>query len=519
MIPGILSDEPIDPAAPFDVDLVRDLELDRLLDAMADGDDRVRSVARAVLLSPVCSRTALTRRQEAVAACREHPDAITRLDAIAAGAVAQAHGRDDPLWMLSLHPTAEQRTSHAAARLGRLLPLLDEVRQWCATSGRTLRSAAFRDLVRTVEQTLDDEELSRLCAVQHELTLPGGVLVSAALDGIGEVHATRLHRPRPENRRLLGGAPLRHPDRTYRIPERDQAGFDAAAELTDRSLLRVAGTASDGVAQLDRFFTALHDELGFLLAVDRLRTRLEAVGVELTAPSAAHPVELDAPVRAQVGFRATGLVDPCLALRSGAVPVANDVEVAVDQVLVITGANHGGKSTLLRSIGVAQLMLQSGMPVAARSCSAALVGRVHTHWPRAEDEGLVRGKLDDELARMRAVVDAVAPDDLLLSNESFASTNEREGSAIAFEVVTALAASGVRVALVTHLFDLAVSLERDASTPTTFLRAPRGVDGARSFRLEVGPPLPTSFATDLFDRAFGTALAREPGASAPEEES
>ena len=41
------------------------------------------------------------------------------------------------------------------------------------------------------------------------------------------------------------------------------------------------------------------------------------------------------------------------------------------------------------------------------------------------------GKLDEELARMSGIADAIAPNSMVLFNESFASTNEREGSEIA----------------------------------------------------------------------------------------
>ena len=496
----------LDVDRPFDASVVQDLELDIVLDTMADGDAQVRAVARAVLLQPLQSRNEVIRRQDAIEDCRLHPAAVAALDAIAVRALQR--DRSDPLWMLSLHPSPTQRLSHSAQRLAKLIPLLDEVRAWSSYAGSAMGSSAFRELRATIEQVLDDEEMQRLRSAQLEMTLPDGILVSAALDGVGQVARQRLRRARRENRHLLGGSPLHRPNRTYRIAERDQAGFDALAELGDRGVRHVADVATDAVAQLEMFFAALHDELAFLVASERLRAALETLGVRLTRPEPAHPDPgLDLPHRSRVGFRADGLMDPSLALRSGMPPVANDVVVGTEEVLVITGANHGGKSTLLRAIGVAQLMLQSGLPVAARSCTAALVGRVHTHWPRSEDEARVHGKLDDELARMSAIVDAVAPGDLLLSNESFSSTDEMEGAAIALEVVTALRDCGARVALVTHLWDLADALDRDTSVPTAFLRAPRDEDGARSFQLEPGPPLPTSYGMDLFDQAFGTDLA------------
>jgi len=73
---------------------------------------------------------------------------------------------------------------------------------------------------------------------------------------------------------------------------------------------------------------------------------------------------------------------------------------------VITGANQGGKSTFLRSI--------------------------------EEDTTMKSGKLDEELSRMSDIIDHITSYSMVLVNESFAATNEREGSEIARQIITAL---------------------------------------------------------------------------------
>ena len=75
------------------------------------------------------------------------------------------------------------------------------------------------------------------------------------------------------------------------------------------------------------------------------------------------------------------------------------------------------------------------------------------------------GKFDEELARMSRLVPAIGDGDLLLCNESFAATNEREGSEIAGEVIRAMTDRGSTVVFVTHLYELASELY-DAATPT-----------------------------------------------------
>ena len=104
---------------------------------------------------------------------------------------------------------------------------------------------------------------------------------------------------------------------------------------------------------------------------------------------------------------------------------------------------------------------------------------------------------------MSALVDQADPDSLILLNESFASTNEREGSEIARQIVRALLETGVKVYYVTHMFDLASGFYAEERADATFLRAERQPDGQRTFRIVAGEPLPTSFGEDVYRRIFG----------------
>jgi DNA mismatch repair ATPase MutS len=173
---------------------------------------------------------------------------------------------------------------------------------------------------------------------------------------------------------------------------------------------------------------------------------------------------------------------------------------------MISGANQGGKSTFLRSVGLAQLMMQCGMFVGARSLRVNVCDGVFTHYKREEDEAMQSGKLDEELARMSLIVDHITPNCLLLCNESFAATNEREGSQIARQVVTALIESGIKVLFVTHMFDLANGFYGQRLDTALFLRAERGSEGARPFKLAEGKPLPTSYGEDSYQRIFGRSV-------------
>ena len=127
-----------------------------------------------------------------------------------------------------------------------------------------------------------------------------------------------------------------------------------------------------------------------------------------------------------------------------------------------------------------------------------------------------KGKLDEELSRISEIVDGISPGCLLLCNESVASTNEAEGSEIARQIVKALTDAGVKVVYVTHLYDLAQSLYAQGAPEALFLRAERGSDGSRSFKLREAGPLPTGFGEDLYRQVFGIADGEAPAAATGE---
>jgi hypothetical protein len=134
------------------------------------------------------------------------------------------------------------------------------------------------------------------------------------------------------------------------------------------------------------------------------------------------------------------------------------------------GVQYDPAASTWRPLPPAQLMMQSGMPVAAESYRAALCSGVFTLYAREEDASLTSGKLDEELARASQIIDAVRPGGLVLFNESFAATNEREGSQIAHHIVGALLDAGIRVAFVTHLYDLASTLHGERADEGLFLQ-------------------------------------------------
>ena len=127
--------------------------------------------------------------------------------------------------------------------------------------------------------------------------------------------------------------------------------------MASRAINLVANAAAQSADHVSSYFTMLRAELGFYVSCLNLHDRLVASDQPVTFPVPAAPAGCE--------LTCADLRDASLALRIEHV-VGNDVEADGKSLVIITGANSGGKSTFLRSVGLAQLMMQCGMFVTAR---------------------------------------------------------------------------------------------------------------------------------------------------------
>ncbi|WP_434621632.1 MutS-related protein [Arthrobacter sp. A5] len=148
------------------------------------------------------------------------------------------------------------------------------------------------------------------------------------------------------------------------------------------------------------------------------------------------------------------------------------------------------------------MMMQCGMFVCADYFSSSISNAIYSHYKREEDAELNSGKLDEELERMSTIADTITPHSLVLFNESFSATNEREGSAIARNIITALLETNIRIVFVTHFFDLSHGLYTQHLPRALFLQAQREDDGRRTHRIVEGEPAYTSYGEDLYEQIF-----------------
>jgi hypothetical protein len=487
---------PTEPRPPLNAHvLTEDLELDPVIEAMAADDKFLAETARRVVLESLTSVDDIRYRQAVMQDCLRNEEIVRELYDIAVDAITRQ--RKVYGWLSDRNPSAI--LGHAVQVLEIFVSLLRTLRAIAAEHGDEFASDGFRRFFTMTLQELDDAYFEEIDRHLRRLRFRGSILIGAHLDHGGKPSAIVLRRPE-HGKRTLGEKweSFTHPTPSFRIAERDEAGANALTVMRGKGLNLVADALARSTDHILSFFVMMRRELGFYLGCVNLAHALEDRGLHTGFPL---PVPAE-----RHEFSCDELYDVSLALVSSGSPIiGNTVDAGGHRLVVITGANRGGKSTFLRSMGLAQLMMQAGMFVPAKSLSATVVNGVYTHFKREEDVELASGKFDEELARMHEVVMQIQPGALMLFNESFAATNEREGSEIARQIVHALLESGIRVAYVTHLYDLAHGFVGD--TEAYFLRAER----ERTFRLIEGDPLPTSFGGDLYRDIF-PAKPGTPGA-------
>ena len=471
--------------------LAQDLELNTLWNTMAAGDEFLFEMAKRAVLSSLSDPGAIVYRQQVLADCLAQPQTVRQLYELAIQALENERQNGS---LFRARPDSILQRSVRVLKLQ--AGILRQLRQIAEQQAGNFHSEGFTRFFAMLGEELSDDYLQTLDHHLRELEFKRGVLESAALTTGNKGRGYLVRKPREQ--RWTERLPLgnRSPGYSFTIPPRDESGFNALEEIRGKGINRVADAVAQSADHVKSFFSMLRLELAFYLGCLNLHQRLGQKGEPACFPT---PLPMG-----QLALAAEGIYDVCLTLHLKDRVVGNEVNADGKPLVMITGANQGGKSTLLRSLGLAHLMMQSGMFVGAQSFRASVCAGVFTHFKREEDATMQSGKLDEELARMSKIAGHITPGSLLLCNESFASTNEREGSEIARQIVHAMLDKHMKVVFVTHMYDLAHGFHAQGLDTALFLRAGRQPDGRRTFQLAGGEPLPTSYGEDSYRRIFGT---------------
>jgi DNA mismatch repair ATPase MutS len=247
--------------------------------------------------------------------------------------------------------------------------------------------------------------------------------------------------------------------------------FRARADFCRRQLDFVDPT----IARFDR-------EVQFYVAYLALIARLRGAGLRFCYPSVSATSKKIA---------ALGTFD--IALAQKLVPeerevVCNDFHLdGRERMLVVSGPNNGGKTTFARMFGQLHHLAALGLLVPGREGRLFLPDRIFTHFERNEQIETLRGKFDDELVRMREILDHATSRSVIVMNESFDSTSLSDALFVGTELMQRILELGCLGVYVTFVDEIASLGEATVSMVTevvpenpgqrTFKVARRPADG------------------------------------------
>lgn len=256
------------------------------------------------------------------------------------------------------------------------------------------------------------------------------------------------------------------------------AEFEALQRLCDHR----QGYVETTVGRFDR-------EIQFYLAyLDHMKT-FTSVGLSFCFPEIA---ETDKAVHATDTFD-LALADTLV--RAKEPVVCNDFHLEDrERILVVSGPNQGGKTTLARTFGQLHHLASLGLPVPGRSARLLLPDRLFTHFERRENLADLRGKLADDLVRIREILTHATASSVVVLNEAFTSTTLEDSLFLGkrvLERLTELDVLGVYVTFVDELASLndaivsmVSTVEADNPAVRTYKVIRRPADG-RSYALAI----------------------------------
>lgn len=477
-------------------------------------------------LGPLGSAAEATRRHEATAALAAR--LAERAELPLAGAV------DVRSWLLPFLGGEHVVQAKDLADCKRLLRAAERCRVWFAAGAPPLVEFAaaaphLGDLVHDLEQIVDDrgevlDSASRkLADVRREIE-QAKLQVDAILASVLASAELRKHLQAPEpvwrhgrpalqvkadSRNKVGGVLHDRSATGATLFVEPEAVIEAADRLADaqaaerREVNVVLASAARGLRQSDRDVLA---GVEFVAAADLLQAQARLLAAGFTIPR----IVADGPLRI------VGAHHPLLSMRRDAATV-HVVPLAVSlgdphHLLVVTGPNTGGKTVVLKTIGLLALMAISGVPVpASEGAQFPFFGAVQAD---IGDEQAITQNLStfsSHVQRIARCLQHASPRALVLLDELGAGTDPEEGGVLGYAVLEALLAARAFAVVTTHLGRLKDFAYRHEGAENGSM----AFDGATLrplYRLDLGIP-GNSHALDIASRvgmpAAVVARARE----------
>lgn len=272
------------------------------------------------------------------------------------------------------------------------------------------------------------------------------------------------------------------------------AVINATAKLYPSLFAEYAKFRENFFKYYDRGILAYRAELGFYMALCKLFDRVKDAGIPLNYPKLS-----DGRV-----FRVRDAYDITLLAKNEERIVPNDIDLTPDEpFFYLTGANGGGKTTYLRTVGVAAVLLLWGCPMPCASAEVYPPSCVFTHFPRDERFDN-KGRSFDEDNRVNEILEAADQYSLTLFNETYSTTSEEKAVRLTSQLAQKLYDAKIFGLYITHQHGLA-----ESNIPYLNVVIDRDHDNRRTFKIERRRAVSGSFARDVLKKYGLTREALE----------
>ncbi|WP_129287468.1 DNA mismatch repair protein MutS [Streptomyces sp. GZWMJZ-114] len=371
---------------------------------------------------------------------------------------------------------------------------LDTALQGSAPASRALLrlSEWLTGHVRSTEFAAFSSDLARTAAlfdsVHYTLTIgPGQVTVAPCHDEEDMGAAVMA-----DFARFSQGTPPTRLDRPREFHTADTveaAVLDRVALLFPAPFAQLAAFADTHRDFLDATISTVDREAQFYLACLDLTDRFHDAGLPTCLPEVSvHSKRVLARETYDMAL-AERLIDDSREIVVGDFHLAGH-----ERMLVVTGPNQGGKTTLARTFGQLHHFAALGAPVAGRKALLPLCDVILTHFERGEQSDDTGGQLRDDLIRVHQLLSRATSSSIVILNELFTSTTSQDAILLGRRVLTELTRRGTLGVFVTFVHELASLNEATVSMVST-------VDPEnptrRTYRLERRPADDVSYAESL----------------------
>ncbi|MCL2772995.1 MAG: hypothetical protein FWD71_06565, partial [Oscillospiraceae bacterium] len=263
--------------------------------------------------------------------------------------------------------------------------------------------------------------------------------------------------------------------------------------LLKKSLKNIQSGVSDYMKNCAKFLLDLIPEICFFISGVQFLNRLKECGVTVCKPQ----------ISRNKYSRIKGLMNPYLlnSMEKEEI-ISNDVDFDENAMIyVLTGANSGGKSVFLYSLGIAQILFQLGLFIPAEKAVLSPVDNICVHFPIKNTALNSAGRLEQECIMLNSIIKDITPNSLVLMDETFSSTSAYDGSILAEELLKHFASIGCKCVFSTHIHELAMKIDEINNSGKSTVKTDNLIagteNGIRTHKILRKNPEGQSYAKDI----------------------